>query len=381
MRTKVLLVATVDWPSVARYANGFAAAGCSVDVLTPKGAPACVSRHVQNWHAYSAFHPLSSLREAIVKSGAALIVACDDRAVGHLARLYEDEAASASPVAQCIETSLGAPRNYAQLMRRAESLDALRRAGVRVPPTFAVASEADLEARLETIGFPAVLKQDASWGGDGVRIVHNQDEARRAFRRLSVPPSRLRSVYRAIKRRDAHHLIAAIEPPHPTLCVQQFIEGTPAASAFAAWKGEVVGSIYYDVLVADQEIGPPSVIRRVDCPEIHKASEIVARTFGLSGLHGIDFIRDTSGAVHLIEVNPRATQGGTLAFGAGRDLPACLTAKVASEVTGMRKAIDKDIVVFFPREWIKNPTSPYLTIGHHDVPWDDPAVFKAALAS
>ncbi|MDE2500534.1 MAG: ATP-grasp domain-containing protein [Alphaproteobacteria bacterium] len=380
MRTKILLAATVDWPSVARYASGFAVSGCSVEVLTPKGAPACVSRYVDKCHAYNAFRPLRALRRAIQDSGAALVVACDDRIVHHLVRLYEEEARSGSPVARLIETSLGSPQNYGRLISRNESLAMLREAGVRVPPTFAAASEADLEKALEKVGFPAVLKQDGSWGGDGVIIVRDRTEALQAYRRLATPPSRLRSVYRAVKRRDPHHIVAALKPPRRPVSVQGFVEGAPAASAFAAWKGEVVGSIYYDVLVADREIGPPNVIRRVDCPEIHRATEIVARSFGLSGLHGIDFIRDKSGAVHLIEVNPRATQGGTLAFGKNRDLPASLAAKVAPNIAGLRKAIIGDVVVFFPREWVKNPASPYLAMGHHDVPWDDPGVLKAALS-
>jgi hypothetical protein len=142
-----------------------------------------------------------------------------------------------------------------------------------------------------------------------------------------------------------------------------------------------VGELHYDVLVSHGTIGPPSVIRRVDCREMMEASRAAAKCFGLSGLHGLDFIRDSSGAVHLIEINPRATQGGTLPFGAGRDLPSALASTLTSEPVGMRRPIDKEIVVFFPREWKHNPASTYLKSGHHDVPWDDPAVMDAALAA
>jgi len=92
----------------------------------------------------------------------------------------------------------------------------------------------------------------------------------------------------------------------------------------------------------------------------------------------MDFIRDASGAVHLIEINPRATQGGTLAFGKGRDLPAALAACIAP-AAGMRPAIPNDLVALFPREWQRDPASPYLKSAFHDVPWDDPAVLLAAL--
>src|ERR1019366_2199392 len=133
-------------------------------------------------------------------------------------------------------------------------------------------------------------------------------------------------------------------------CMQRFIVGTLAASAFAAWRGEIVGSFNYDVLVADPVIGPPNVIRRIDCPQMRLASQVAAHEFGLSGLHGIDFIRDREGNTHVLEVNPRATHGGTLAFGAGRDLPSALASAMTGIPMAMRPAIDNDIVALFPRE-------------------------------
>ena len=163
------------------------------------------------------------------------------------------------------------------------------------------------------------------------------------------------------------------------MCVQRFIGGHPAASAFAAWRGNVVGSIYYDVLVADRGIGPPNVIKRVNCPQMELASHAAARIFGLSGLHGIDFIRDEKGDAHVLEINTRSRQGGALAFGTGRDLPAALAGAFSNTVTGMRPSINNDIVAFFPREWRRDPCSKYLEIGYHDVPWDDPSVLQAVL--
>jgi len=36
-----------------------------------------------------------------------------------------------------------------------------------------------------------------------------------------------------------------------------------------------------------------------------------------------------------------------------------------------------ETVALFPNEWLRDPHSRYLTHGHHDVPWDDPALLKA----
>jgi len=379
MARKILLYATLKWPSAARYAGGFAAAGCDVYALSPDGAPVQSSRYVSGSHLYNPLTPLRSLRKAIARSAPDLIVPCDDRAVRHLLRLHQSE--KGSPIAGLVARSLGTPENYDRVLSRSASLAALREMGVRVPDTLPVTSEAQLDECLAVTGLPAVLKSDESWGGEGVVIVKTAAEARAAYRKLSSAPSRLRSVARAAKRRDAHFLLAALKPSATAVCVQRFVEGQPAASAFAAHQGGIVGALYYDVLVTHGTIGPPSVIRRVDCREMADASRAAAQCFGLSGVHGLDFIRDPEGRVHLIEINPRATQGGTLPFGAGRDLPSALASTLTSEPVGMRRPIDKEIVVFFPREWKRNPASPYLKTGHHDVPWDDPAVMDAALAA
>jgi hypothetical protein len=377
MARKVLLVTTVGWTSTARYAGGFAAASWSVDALCPQGAPVTKSRYIGEWHRYRPLRALSSLRRAIDKSGPDLVVACDDRAIGHLLRLYEKELkvrGESSSIVALLRRSFGALENFQSMMSRAQSMQIAANIGIRTPETIAVADEAELEACLAQIGLPAVLKVDGSWGGDGVAVARSKAEALSAFRRLIHPASRARNVARALKRKDAHYFLAALSPPPQRVSVQKFVAGHSAASAFACWKGEVTSALYYDVLVADGAIGPPNVIRRVDCPQMAEASRRVARQFGLSGIFGLDFIRDEAGDVHMIEINPRTTQGGTLAFGDGRDLPSALAASVTQCETSRRPAIANEIVVFFPREWQRDATSPYLMTGHHDVPWDDPAV-------
>jgi hypothetical protein len=292
--------------------------------------------------------------------------------------LYQRESAHGpdSPVASLIRRSLGAPENFDALISLAGSMKATAEIGVRTPPTVPVADEEELDACLARIGLPAVVKLDGSWGGDGVIVARSREDAFDAFRRLSRPVSRLRNVARALRRRDAHFLLDSVAPPGRIVSVQKFIPGRPAASAFACWQGDIVGAIHYDVLIAEGTIGPPVVIRRVDCPQMAEASRLVARRFGLSGIYGLDFIRDDSGDVHLLEINPRTTQGGTLPFGAGRDLPSALAACVTQCDATRRDAIENDVVAFFPAEWQRDMESPYLTSGFHNVPWDDPAVLR-----
>jgi predicted ATP-grasp superfamily ATP-dependent carboligase len=378
MPGKILLTTTVGWASVARLAHGFAAASCQVDAHAPRDALVFASRYVSGRHTYRALSPVDSLRQAVEESGPDLLVACDDRAVRHILELHSEANGDAPDIARLIERSLGEPSRYPGLMSRSGFMARAKSLGIRAPATREISVAHDLDAFIRDFGLPIVLKADGTWGGDGVVVARSAAEAHAAWHKLGQAPSRLRSLARAARRRDAHHLAAAISPKPSVVSAQQFVPGSPAASAFACWKGEIVGAIYYDVIVAEGEIGPPNVIRRIDCPQMEAASRNVARHHDLSGIHGMDFLRDPSGSVHLIEINPRVTQGSTLAFGPGRDLPAALAACLGPGA-GMRNAIVGDTVAIFPREWQRDPASPWLRAAHHDVPWDDPGVLLGAL--
>ncbi|MFL6689510.1 MAG: hypothetical protein ACJ8IR_04900 [Alphaproteobacteria bacterium] len=379
MACKILLSTTVSWTSTARHASGFALAGCEVEALAPARAPVTVSRYISRSYVHRSLSVAASLRGAIRKARPDLVVSCDDRAVSNLLRLYESEPAG-SEIARVIARSLGKPQQYRSLMARETFLRNADELGIRVPETLPVTSRSALQAAIGAIGLPAVLKADGTWGGEGVSIVRTMEEALAAFSRLANPPGRLRSVARAMRRRDGHWLMSALAPSKRAISIQKFIAGRPAASAFAAWKGEVVSAVCYDVLSADSSIGPPSVIRQIDCAEITRATRLIAQHHGLSGLHGMDFIRDEAGHVHLIEINPRATQGGTLPFGAGRDVPAGL-ASCVMPTARPRPAIANDAVVFFPGEWVRNPDNTIFQTAYHDVPDDDPMVLQACLKS
>lgn len=377
MSPRILLLSTVRWPSVARLAHGFAYAGCTVEALAPAGATILASRYLSRAHSYRALRPQRSVKTAVARAKPDLAICCDDRALAQLLALYQSHCDDEG-IRQLVERSLGNPAALPRLVSRSGFLAEARTEGIAVPETLPVGSEQELEAALFALGLPIVLKTDGSWGGEGVAVVRNRSEARATFARLANSSSPLRSVLRAVKRRELHHLHDAIARQRRIVSAQQYVSGVTAASAFAAWQGEIVAAISYDVLIAEGTLGPPSVIRRTECPTIADAARKIARRFGLSGIHGMDFIRDASGTPHLIEINPRATQGSTLSFGSGHDLPAGLAGRLVRDAPA-RPAIEGDLVAFFPREWKRDSRSPYIHSAHHDVPWDDPGVLLAGL--
>jgi len=368
---RILLTTTMHWPSAARLASAFAGVGCTVEALLPLRHVANKSRFVAAVHDYDPMFPARSLNKAVRRAEPDLVVPCDDRALSHLLRI--DNPA-------LLERSLGRVESYPALVSRCDLIAEARALGIPAPQTIQVPREADLEGALVQIGLPAVLKVDGSWGGDGVAVVRNLEQARAAWQRLAVTPSPLRSVARAMLRRDAHFLRDALNPQEITVSLQRYVPGTPATSAFACHRGQMLASIHMDVLEVQHANGPATVMRRADCPDMAAAAERLAARFGLSGLHGLDFIRDATGRAHLIEMNPRATQTAAFAFGPGQDLAAALAATVSPVIRGPRPVLTENpVIALFPQEWRRDPASAWLHCAYADVPWDDPAVLRACL--
>jgi hypothetical protein len=179
---------------------------------------------------------------------------------------------------------------------------------------------------------------------------------------------------RAVLRKDAHFLQAALAPKAASVQVQRFIKGKPATSAFACRDGEVLAAIHVDVVESRGTTGPASLVRRTDCSRMEEAARRIARRFALSGLHGLDFVRDEDDVPHLIEINPRATQICHLALGAGHDLPSALLGLPPRSI-----ATDKSLIALLPQAWVSGRLAPGAATAYLDVPWDDPAVVSAAI--
>jgi len=378
MTAKILLATTVRWPSAGRLAGAFASTNCSVSALLPSDHPAGRSRYFQRTYAYRPLAPVRSLLDAIKQAHPDLVVCLDDRATGLLLR-----AAAMAPkhVVDLIARSLGRVENYAMLMSRSGFIDAARQADIRTPITRAIADGDALQQALAETGLPAVIKADGTWGGDGVIVVGSMEEALLAYRKLANPPSLLRSMVRAVRRSDAHFLSAAIEAQPPAISVQQFIPGKPATTSFVCWQGKLLAANHFETLAAQETNGPASVLRRFESQEMLEAAARLAARFELSGLHGLDYVRDTAGDAHLIEINPRGPQTSYLAFGAGHDLVGSLVAQLDKTARAPRPHVMGDTVALFPQEWMRDPASPYLTTAFHDVPWDDPALIRAWMES
>jgi hypothetical protein len=378
LKPTVLVVTTSRWFPTARLAVALTNAGCSVQAVCPSASPIAKTTVLKGRFSFRGLAPLNSIAAAIAGAKPDLLVSGDDLATWHLHCLYTSSGHRGEATRELIARSLGSPEYFSIVDDRASFMRAAEEIGVRVPRTAVIADFQDFHA--SQIGFPAVLKANGTSGGDGVRVVRSGQEAQAALRHLQAPPLLARAIKRAIFDQDSTLLRPSLERRRSAVNAQSFIGGRETTSATACWRGSVLASTHFEVLQKGHFAGHATVVRRIDHPEMASAVEKLAHQLQLSGFHGFDFmVEDGSRDAYLIEINPRATQVGHLSFGAGRDLPgALISALTGRPAEATPKVGENDVIALFPQEWLRDPASPYLRSGYHDVPWNQPELLRSA---
>lgn len=382
MKPRVLIATTAQWFPTARLAMALSRAGFSVDAVCPPRHPLQKISSIRKTYIYDGFAAPASFGAAVTTSRPDLIVPGDEYAVRCFHKLYEQarrRAGSGTALCTLIERSLGPAESFYVLAARAAMMQLAQEESIRVPRTMVVRDLADLTKKCEGFVFPVVLKADGSSSGEGVRIVRNVEEAKSAFRTLQSPPSAIRMAKRALIDRDMRLVWPTLLRKQSQVNIQEFISGQDATSLVTCWNGAVLASLHFEVIQKQYKNGPASVMRRIELPELDLAISKVVRRLQLSGFHGFDFLlQKQTGNPFLIEVNPRPTQIGHLALGAGRDLPAALFAAVTGTmIEESPKITDNDTIALFPQEWKRNPQSVFLHSGYHDIPWEEPELIRA----
>jgi bifunctional aspartokinase / homoserine dehydrogenase 1 len=359
-------------------------AGFRVEVICPPRHPVGQTRAAARTHTYQGLTPLHSLARAIAAAKPDLAVPGDDLAVRHLHELYRRRelfSGGTADIESLIERSLGSPEAFQIVRGRAAFMMLARAEGIRVPETEAIKTAEDLKSWIERVGFPTVLKADGTSGGEGVRMVRAAAEAQPAFQKLQATPLLARAFKRALVNQDRTLIWPSLLRHRPTVNAQAFVAGHEATSTIACWKGTVLASLHFEVLRKCNAAGHATVVRLIENAEMQTAVEKVVRRMGLSGLCGFDFMLETgTGNAYLIEINPRATQVGHIALGAGHDLPAALYGAITGHPVRVAPAVTaNDTIVLFPHEWARDPRSDFLRTAYHDVPWDTPDLVHACI--
>lgn len=373
MALKILIASGTDWPFPARLAHAFTSLGARVEGFCLKTSPMRLSAAPARLHPFSALRPIESLASALRKSAADLFIPCDDL-MAELAWRLSMTKPEFSPL---IGRSVGNMSAFPVLTARNDFLRQAEAAGAPVTGNIALEDAGDLDRALDQFGLPLVLKADGSWGGAGVVIARSRDAAHAALQRL-LHPSRLKLAGQAFKRREPHRLVRALMPVAPRPGAQRFVAGHPATSAIACWHGRLLAANHFDVVMAASDgTGPATVVARSACPAMEDSAARIAARFSLSGLYGLDYMRDSEGRVFLLEINPRATPTSHLALGMGHDLVAALLSAAGQPVPDRPAVTEKNRIALFPQELSRDPASPHLTGGYHDLPLGDPRLAAA----
>ena len=378
---KVLLATTCRWISAARMGMALHEAGFSVEALCPSGHPLRTTDVFSRIYPCSGLRPGASLLHACLRSQPDMVVPCDEWAAQLLRRLHGSKT-TPDPVRQLIERSLGDPSRFPVIESRSEFLASAQAEGIAVPPTTLLGSEEDLERWLSEHPLPAVLKVDGTSGGEGVQMVTSRESALQAFRTLHAPLPTAVVLKRSIVDREYKDLGPWLARAQRRVSIQPLIDGHDANIAFLAWNGEVLASIAAEVLKTAAPRGPAVVVKLLDSPALLHALERLARRLGLSGFGGLDFlIENSTGKPYLIELNARLTQTSHLALSSPHDLAGALHAALTgAPLRERRSPVATDTIALFPGAWQCDPNAEVLSSGYHDVPWQQPALVRAAMA-
>jgi formate-dependent phosphoribosylglycinamide formyltransferase (GAR transformylase) len=376
---KVLLATTGQLPSTARLAMELHDAGAEVALISAGNHPARVLAFLAQCHTYRATNPGRSLQKAIRRSAPDLIIPCDERAVRDLHQLWRSTRDPA--VRTVIEESVGPATSFPIVTSRHALLSLAAKAGVRVPESAPVPNIQALNAWIETHPTPFVLKADGSWAGFGVRIISDTSAARSAFTQMRKSISLRLALRETVLEGDHFALRSWVRHELPTLSVQAYVDGWPANIGVACWKGEVVAATCAESVATESATGPSTVARVIDNAEMLDAARTVVAALGISGLVGFDFmIEAATGHAYMIEMNPRNTPICAIRLASPRDLPEALTARIAGRSLHERPPrTERDIIVFFPDTWRRDPSNQFLHSGFHDVPWEQPELVRVLM--
>lgn len=384
---RILLTDTTCWPVVPRLVMRFQKLGAKVAVLCP--TPGHLVRSLRQpvpIYSYNGFHPLSSLRTAIESFDPAMVVPACDRSVQHLHQLHANclaEGGDALSISRLIGQSLGSSESYHVVSSRYALLRVAQQEGIRAPQLSAIDEVSDLDRLSANIPPPWVIKADGTWGGRGVRIVHNVAEAKKCFRELRDRPGALELAKRMLLNRDRDWIYLDWSGSRPAVIAQEFIAGRPANCAVVCHEGELLAGITVEVIQSEGATGPATVVQVVPGAEMLEAATRIARRLRLSGFFGLDFvIEESTGATYLVEMNPRCTPPCPLPLGKGRDPVSAFWFHLREQPVPHTVSVTrKSQIAYFPQavNGAQGEPNPILSSSFVDKPEEEPALVQHLL--
>ena len=383
MRALVFTLRQV-WPGIGRLPKALKSAGFKVAVAAYEDSFVIRSRFIDERFVLSKL--TFSLRAILrmVERWQPDIVIPGDEPAAQLLRFMVTELQARRPgfaprtALEAIDFSLGA-KSFRQHWGKRQKVQALAASlGIRVPPSAPVDADADAFAFVERHGYPAVLKNDNTHGGDRVVICKDEAMLREALSRSVARERQGESRRVRLRRLYLRALHGFVDDEGRS--IHAFVAGQAANCCFVARAGEFWGGLSALAERTHPEpTGPATVVRLVENAEMSTAAERFARHVGYTGIGGLDFVigRD-DGRAYMIEFNPRPTPIFHLGALVDLDLAQALHEALAGSSKPRPAALSSErVVALFPQEWYRDPGTPFLKDSAIDVPFDDPPLLYA----
>ncbi|MBN9501115.1 MAG: hypothetical protein BGO01_02895 [Armatimonadetes bacterium 55-13] len=364
-----LIIALADWQGPARLPVALKRNGWDVATVTRRGFAASKSKHIDRLFFVDPHSELETMRDilnAVEAWSPDFIFSGSDNAtyalheiwnLFQLGRLPQASERSIAVIRQSISDPLK-PHLLDSKYLLLNELDAL---GVRIPPQIEVICLGDAESFVAEQGYPVIIKPDTGWAGAGIAVCHTEDQLLSALHSRLKPGNRER------------------------WCLQKYIQGRPANHHVAALDGEYKAGISFDrMVVHPAPLGPSTVVRSINHPEMAAATYKLTQLCGLNGIASVQFMveEEGTGPAYFIEINFRLGTFMHLGSYFGLDVVKALTQSLAKQVIDPGVEELNKIAVLYPQETMRDLNSEYLQKYYIDRPTDDPELdrhFEAML--
>ena len=388
-KPKVLIVALQEnWVAIARLPKALQQAGFAVAALCPRNSYLAVTRYLDQFYPWCSRRSGTKLHKQLAQIvhlwQPRIIVPGDERAVRFLLGIVNlhNRGKNGHPpeLLECLRFSFGNFNWQAEATNKWLTLRRAAALGVKTPKFGLPSSFAEAVNLAESFGWPVVVKKSFSFAGNGITFCANLHELAGVYRHYHKPAWR-RTLSSMFARAQGLELGQAWTAADYGFTINEVIGGTPAAAAVIAVNGKILARLAaLKIKCYPDATSPSSVNQIIDHEGIFASVERLVAHWKATGFIGFDFMVTKEGEAYLIECNPRPTPLSYMGAFLGCDLCLSWRRHLSGEETPLRLTQCHKYVTHFPGEWQRDPTSPYLQKAYHDVPWDDPPLFRRLVA-